>query len=107
LNHQLIFIQAYTQAIETNYAALFAAEQHLASRTFLITEHITVADIYLANAVKMCISYTVGQEERARYPSVIRHFERIYNIPEIKAVFGKAEHVDKPPVFTPKKDEKV
>jgi elongation factor 1-gamma len=65
-----------------------------------------VADIYFANAVKLCISYTLGKDERARYPNVVRHFETVYNVPEIKDVFGKADYLEKMPVFTPPKKDK-
>jgi hypothetical protein len=46
----------------------------------------------------------MGHEERACHPSVVRHFERIYNIPETKTMFDMAEY---PVKVTPHKDKRV
>jgi elongation factor 1-gamma len=88
------------------HRALASAEAHLATRTFLITERITVADIYFAQAVKLAFAIATGTEDRARYPSVTRHFETVYNVPEIKGVFGDVELPEKQPSFTPPKKDK-
>jgi elongation factor 1-gamma len=31
----------------------------------------------------------------------VRHFETVYNVPEIRDVCGKAEYLEKMPVYTP------
>lgn len=72
----------------------------------MVTERITVADILFAAVVQHSLAYTLGKEERAQIPSVLRHFETIYNIPEIKAVLGETEYIEKPATFVPPKKDK-
>jgi hypothetical protein len=93
-------------AMEKSHAALANLDKHLALRTFLVTERITAADIYLAQTIKFTLGYTMGAEERARFANVMRFFETVYNVPEVKAAFGDVEYLDKPPTFTPPKKEK-
>ncbi|KAI0281497.1 hypothetical protein BC826DRAFT_974697 [Russula brevipes] len=52
-------------------------ERHLASRTFLVTEHITLPGITLAAELQHAFTTIVDATLRAKLPNVFRHFETI------------------------------
>jgi elongation factor 1-gamma len=86
--------------------AMKALNTHLASRTFLVGERMTVADILVAGAMQLCIEYALGATERAQIPHAMRHFETISRATEIEAIFGKTEYHEKAPSVTPAAKEK-
>jgi elongation factor 1-gamma len=95
-----------TSSHENLLNALAVVDKHLALRTFLVTERITAADILLATTLDLSFAFHLGKDERAKIPNVIRFYETVTNVPEIKAVFGEIEYIDKPVQFTPPKKEK-
>ena len=81
-------------------------EKHLSSRTFLVTERITIADITLAAELQSAFSTTIDASLRAKLPNVLRHFETIVNQPKLATVFGSTAFAEKALQYTPPPKEK-
>ncbi|KAI0073217.1 elongation factor 1-gamma [Panus rudis PR-1116 ss-1] len=96
--HQALLDRA-TRGLQT-------VEKHLATRTFLVTERITLADITLASAVQWLVGLTLDAATRPQYPNIIRHFETVVNQPSLKDVFGPTEYAEKAVQYTPPAKEK-
>jgi len=75
-------------------------EKHLSTRTYLVGERITLADITLAAFVQSGFSTLLDAEWRKEHPNVVRHAETILNHPSMKGVFGATEYVEKAMVYT-------
>ncbi|KIO30462.1 hypothetical protein M407DRAFT_5656 [Tulasnella calospora MUT 4182] len=86
---------------ERNTRALKFLESHLATRTFLVSERITLADISVASVLKSGFFWLIGASERATIPNTIRFYETVANQPAIKAIWGDLEYVDKSPQYVP------
>ncbi|OBZ74601.1 Elongation factor 1-gamma [Grifola frondosa] len=96
----------HTTLAERQLRSLKTVEQHLSTRTFLVTERITLADITLASVLQRSFSVTIDAALRAQLPNLVRHYETIVNQPSIKAVFGETEFCEKPLQFVPPPKEK-
>lgn len=79
---------------------------HLATRTFLVHERISLADINIASMIKNAVAIIIDAELRAKVPNVIRHMETVVNQPKLKDVFGEIEYCEKAKQFTPPAKEK-
>jgi elongation factor 1-gamma len=79
---------------------------HLANRTFLETERITLADIALAAEFQHAFTSTVDATLRAKLPNVLRHFETIVNQPNLTSIFGSTAFAEKALQYTPPPKEK-
>ncbi|KZT00622.1 elongation factor 1-gamma [Laetiporus sulphureus 93-53] len=104
-------IAPYTKPLHTIFLervqrALHTLEQHLATRTFLVTERITLADIALASVVQYQTPFLLDAPLRAKYPNVIRHCETIVNQPSMKDAFGPLELCEKALQYVPPAKEK-
>ena len=71
-------------------------DQHLAASTsgYLISDVMTLADIAIAAASQQAGKITCGTVERAQYPNVFAHYEKVTAHPKVKEVFGEAEFVE-------------
>jgi elongation factor 1-gamma len=87
-------------------------EKVLQTRTFLVGERITFADISVAAVVQRAAGLTLDPPTRAKYPSLLRLVETVVNQPLLKDIYGPLELPDKqasfvpPPKETKKKEEK-
>jgi len=104
-------ITPYNKPIHTIFqeritVALTILEKHLATRTYLVTERITLADVSLAAELQSAFSTTVDAALRAKLPNLIRHFETIVNHPKLAPVFGSTAFVEKALQYTPPPKEK-
>ncbi|KAH9034536.1 elongation factor 1-gamma [Lactarius hengduanensis] len=104
-------INPYNKPIHTVFqdritSALTILEKHLATRTFLVTERITLADVTLAAELQSAFSTTVDAALRAKLPNVLRHFETIVNQPKLATVFGSTAFAEKALQYTPPPKEK-
>jgi elongation factor 1-gamma len=90
--------------------SLNTLNNYLKTRTFFVTERITVADVHIATALINPFKNVLDAEKRAQYPHLVRHFETIVNHPKLKAIVGDIEYCVKPLQYTPpakpKKEEK-
>lgn len=70
-------------------------ETYLASRSsgFLVGDQITLADLALAAATQQIGRVTCGAAERALYPSIFAHYDKVVSIPGMKETFGEPEFV--------------
>ncbi|KAI0633076.1 elongation factor 1-gamma [Trametes polyzona] len=96
----------HTTLAERQLRSLKTLEAHLATRTFLVTERITLADISVASVIQRALTVTIDAPLRAQLPNVIRHFETIVNQPQLKDIFGKTEYIEKALAYTPPPKEK-
>lgn len=87
-------------------ASLTIIEKHLATRTYLVSERITLADISLAAELQSAFSTTVDATLRPKLPNVIRHYETIVNQPNLTSVFGSTTYAEKVLQYTPPPKEK-
>ncbi|KAG9038518.1 hypothetical protein FS837_001212 [Tulasnella sp. UAMH 9824] len=86
---------------DRNARALKFLNSHLATRTYLVSERITLADISVASVLRSLFSAGVGAEERAGAPNAVRFYETVANQPAIKAVWGDITYIDKAPQYVP------
>ncbi|KIY71375.1 elongation factor 1-gamma [Cylindrobasidium torrendii FP15055 ss-10] len=99
---------AQTLFFERQARALRTLELRLASRTFLVGERITAADLYIAAVMQHSVHNTIGKAASSQYPSLVRHLETIANQPQLKDIFGVTEYTDNRlfAFVPPKKDDK-
>jgi elongation factor 1-gamma len=69
--------------------ALAVLDRHLASRTFLVGEAVTLADITLACALLYPLKFVLDGAARAPFPHATRWFVTCVNQPAFKAVLGE------------------
>ena len=99
-------LQTYTFSVERQLRALNTLNAHLSSRTFFVGERITLADIAVAALLSRTLPYTIDAEFRSKAPHLIRHFETIFNHPQLKEIFGPYEYIEKPAQYVPPPKEK-
>ncbi|KAI0000808.1 elongation factor 1-gamma [Russula compacta] len=104
-------ISPYNKPIHTVFqerlkTALTLLEKHLATRTFLATERITLADVALAAELQLAFSATVDAPLRAKLPNVLRHYETVVNQPNLNSIFGSTAFTEKAQQYTPPPKEK-
>ncbi|GAA6016002.1 hypothetical protein JCM11491_007140 [Sporobolomyces phaffii] len=109
---QLVGLKPYNKAsVEASKAKaielLQYLEKTLATRTFLVGERITLADIFVAITLAFGFAKVLDAEIRATLPNTLRHFNTVINQENVAAVAGKPTLCEKAIVYTPpKKEEK-
>jgi elongation factor 1-gamma len=98
-------LQIHNTHIERQIRALNTLEGHLLTRTFVVGERITLADINIAAAVVTAVSLTIDAETRSKLVNTIRHLETIVNQPKLKDIFGEIQYVEKAVQYVPPKKE--
>ncbi|KAK3046340.1 elongation factor EF-1 gamma subunit [Extremus antarcticus] len=83
-------------------------DDHLAGRTYLVGESLTIADL-LMNSFIGCGIQVFHQSWWDDYPNIARWFLPIYNLPENKAVAGELAKFEKeiPPALQGKKAQRA
>ena len=76
--------------------ALKFLDEHLAASTsgYVISDAMTLADIAIAAVSQQAGKITCGTAERAQYPNVFAHYEKVTAHPKVKEAFGEAEFVE-------------
>ncbi|KAG8216169.1 glutathione S-transferase C-terminal-like protein [Butyriboletus roseoflavus] len=76
--------------------ALKFLDEHLAASPsgYLVSDAMTLADITIAAVSQQAGKITCGAAERAAYPNVFAHYEKVTAHPRVKEVFGEAEFVE-------------
>jgi len=69
--------------------ALAVVEAHLSSRTYLVGQRVTMADITLATTLVYPFKWVCDNAFRAAIPNTMRWFDTIVNQPQVEAVVGK------------------
>lgn len=116
LADQFSFLPPYSRAYnkasialaEKKSSALFdILEKLLLSRTFLVGQRITLADIFLTTHLGRALSTILDASWRASHPNIMRHVQTVVHQPNCMAVFGKElVLVEKKIEFIPPKKEK-
>jgi elongation factor 1-gamma len=78
----------------------------LSTRTYLVGEHVTLADIAVFSALSSLFKLVLDDEARKASPNVTRWFTTIANQPEVKSVIGEPALAQKVAVYEGKKEEK-
>ena len=87
----------YVGRIERGFNTL---EKSLESRTFLVGERLTIADIHVATTFLFAAKWFLGKGNIFKYPSVVRFVETILNQPRI-AQFWNVEWPEKALTYSP------
>ncbi|GAA5977054.1 hypothetical protein JCM10908_004839 [Rhodotorula pacifica] len=78
---------------------LLHLEQILQSRTFLVGERITLADVFTFVVIAPGFPFVLDRDFRERHPNIMRWFETVYNFPPVKEFSGPLKpRVEKAPV---------
>jgi len=80
--------EAYPKAVASVKAALEALNAQLLSRTFIVGNKITLADIVLVSVLYYPFKFLLDPAFRAPYPNVVRWYLTCVNQPQFKAVLG-------------------
>ena len=105
-------VKPYNKAVvETNKTKalehLEYLEKTLASRTFLVGERITLADLFVAITLSFGFAKVLDAEIRATLPNTLRFFNTVMNQTNVSEVVGQPTLIEKAIVYTPpKKEEK-
>lgn len=86
--------------------ALTALESVLKTRTFLVGERITLADITVASMLRFAFLYVVDSKLRAAFPHTVRYYKSVAHNHVISKVFGEINYLDTFKLNPPKKDDK-
>ncbi|KAG6336656.1 hypothetical protein ID866_2437 [Astraeus odoratus] len=89
--------QLFDGIINRQARSLEYLDTYLASKSsgFLIADRMTLADIALAAATLQTGRTTCGTTERALYPNVFAHYEKVTSDQRVKAVFGEPEFLER------------
>lgn len=79
---------------------------HLLINTYLVSERLTLADIFLASIITRGYEHFFDAEWRKENPSVHRWYETVVNQEIFKSVAGEAKFIDKAIPNVPPKKEK-
>jgi len=86
---------AVTKAKGDIRSALDYLNKHLATRTFLVGERITIADIFVACSLYYLYQKVLDSGFRKAYHNTNRWFNTIVHQPEVKSVIGEFKLCDK------------
>eukprot|EP01042_Synura_sphagnicola_P014004 gene14004-17721_t len=75
--------------------ALKVLENHLADKTYLVGEKITLADITVASTLVYPFKFVADASFRGAFPNVIRWFETLVHQPAFEAVVGLVTFAEK------------
>jgi elongation factor 1-gamma len=99
-------LQIHTGISEGQVRSFETLNKVLATRTYLVGERITLADLAVGHVISRAATVTFDETLRAKYPHTVRHMETIINHPKLKDVFGEIKYVDKPLQYVPPPKEK-
>jgi len=81
---------ALTAKAKTDLAAgLKVIDEHLATATYLVGDHITLADITVATTLLYPFKFVCTADFRNQFPNVMRWFDTCVHQPAFEAVIGK------------------
>jgi hypothetical protein len=85
--------------------AVHVLEEHLLTHTYLVSERLTLADLFAASILARGFQYFFDKKWRAENPNVTRWYETVYNVPNYTAVAGKLEYIEEAIKNVPPKKE--
>ncbi|OAX40977.1 elongation factor 1-gamma [Rhizopogon vinicolor AM-OR11-026] len=96
----------HTKVADHQMRSLTSLETYLSTRTFLVGERITLADITAASVLQRVVTVTADAAVRSKLVNTIRFLETIVHQPKLEAIFGPVEYVEKALQWVPPKKEK-
>ncbi|RUS14795.1 hypothetical protein BC937DRAFT_93329 [Endogone sp. FLAS-F59071] len=98
---------AHEKAVDSLRRALSLLDKHLLTRTYLVSERVTFADIVVATALIQPYTIVFDKEFRREYANVTRWFVTAVNQEQFKAVVGEVPLCEVAQKYVaPKKEEK-
>ncbi|CAG5023739.1 unnamed protein product [Parnassius apollo] len=88
-------------------AALRLLDEHLLTRTFLVTERITLADIIVFSTLLHAFQHVLEPSMRSDLVNVSRWFSTLAHQPKVAAVVGELTLCSAAPVYDPKKYQEI
>ncbi|PPJ51925.1 hypothetical protein CBER1_09368 [Cercospora berteroae] len=82
-------------------------EEHLTVNTYLVSERLTLADLFVAGIASRGFEHFFDKEWRAQHPAFTRWFETVVHQDIFTAVWGEYKFIDKAIPNTPPKVEKA
>jgi elongation factor 1-gamma len=95
-------VEDHNAQLEKQVAML---ESRLYEYTYLVSERLTFADIYVAIMVNKPFTFIWGTEWRKKHPNITRWYKTIISTPIVAAVLPDFKFVDKPVEYVPPKKE--
>ncbi|KAG9042709.1 hypothetical protein FS842_002092, partial [Serendipita sp. 407] len=69
---------------------------HLATRTYLVGERITLADLTVGSVMVVAYENVIDKKTSDSYPHLFRLYETIREHPLLKEIWGPTEYIDAP-----------
>ena len=85
--------------------AINALESHLLTHTYLVSERLTLADIFSAGIIARGFEYFFDKKWRDENPNVTRWYETVRNQKTYHDVAGDLKFIEEPIKYTPPKKE--
>lgn len=110
-SHQSFFRKLYLNIVERVERSFKTLEKVLETKTFLVGERLTLADLSVAPVVLHAAGLFLDKSNISKFPSVVRFVETVLNQPQISQ-FWDIQWQEKVPTYTPpvkeakKKEEK-
>jgi len=83
--------------VKRAFRALDVLEGHLTTHEYVVSDHITLADIVIATLMIKTSTWVMNDDIRTRrFPSLVRHFEAIANQPQFKPTLTPIQYLNKP-----------
>jgi elongation factor 1-gamma len=82
------------EAQKATLKAVHVLEEHLLTHTYLVSERLTLADIFVASIIARGFEYFFDKTWRSENPNVTRWYETVYNLPSYTEVAGKLSFID-------------
>ncbi|KAH8813386.1 glutathione S-transferase C-terminal-like protein [Flagelloscypha sp. PMI_526] len=89
----------HTWLVEKQIRAFEALNTHLKGRSFLVGEHLTVADLVVAKDIQNACKTALDAPLREKYPNVVRHLENILSQPKLKGVYPETIYAERALVY--------
>ncbi|XP_032518337.1 elongation factor 1-gamma isoform X2 [Danaus plexippus] len=88
-------------------AALKVLDEHLLTRTFLVSERVTLADIIVFSTLIHAFQHVLDPSVRSSLVNVCRWFLTMSHQPQVSAVVGSVSLAAAPPVYDAKKYQEL
>ncbi|XP_068627991.1 elongation factor 1-gamma [Battus philenor] len=88
-------------------AALRLLDEHLLTRTFLVTERITLADIIVFSTLLHAFQHVLEPSVRASLVNAVRWFNTVAQQPRVAAAVGSVQLCAAAPTYDPKKYQEL
>ncbi|PVF99601.1 eEF1-gamma domain-containing protein [Serendipita vermifera] len=76
-------------------------DKYLSTRTYLVGERITLADLTVGSVMVVAYENVVDKKLREAHPNILRHYETIRNHPLLKDIWGPTEYCETAKQYVP------